>query len=602
MQRWGVPTTTSPPERPAQQWWNPQRASAMPVHRYVRDDPPTLLAPGSRTWIDRPLDRAPLWSSVDLRDGNQALANPMDLRRKTAMFDLLVRIGFKDIEVGYPSASEADFEFVRQLVTGDRIPDDVTVGVFTPARADLIERTFEAVRGADRAVVHLCHATACLWREVVFRLSRAEVLALARDSARLMVRLADRAAGGGIRFEYSPETFNLTEPEFALEIADTVAEAVDARPDRPLTLNLPSTVEMHTPNVFADQIEWMHRGLGRRESIILSVHPHNDRGTAVAAAEFALAAGADRVEGTLFGNGERTGNVCLVTLALNLFSRGVDPQLDVSDVLAIRDAVEQCNEMPVHPRHPYAGDLVFTAFSGTHQDAVAKGLAHLADRAAAAGRAPAQLPWQVPYLPIDPQDVGRDYRAIIRVNSQSGKGGIAHVLHAGWGLDLPTGLRADFARAVQRVADSTGTELEPARIWAIFRAEYCEPGAAVRTRCAGVEGAVFVTVPGSAPIELDSGGDPVAALLDAVRAGGLDAELAQLSGAETGLPAAMRTVRYAELRVDRRPVWGVGLASTPPVAAVRAVLSALDRAGALSALDAPGPVAPEPVGSPGAAR
>ncbi|MFL6129256.1 MAG: 2-isopropylmalate synthase [Mycobacteriales bacterium] len=568
----------------------------MPVHRYVRADRP---APGSRAWIDRPVDRAPLWSSVDLRDGNQALANPMDLRRKRSMFDLLVRIGVKDIEVGYPSASEADFGFVRELITADRIPDDVTISVFTPARADLIERTFDAVRGADRAIVHLCHATACLWREVVFRLTPAEVLALARDSARLMVRLADRTAGSGIRFEYSPETFNLTEPDFALEIANTVAEVVDASADRPLTLNLPTTVEVHTPDVFADQVEWMHRNLDRRAAIILSVHPHNDRGTAVAAAEFALAAGADRVEGTLFGNGERTGNVCLVTLALNQFSRGVDPQLDLSDLTTVRDVVERCNEMPVHPRHPYAGDLVFTAFSGTHQDAVAKGLAHLADRAAAARRTPAELPWQVPYLPIDPHDVGRDYRAIIRVNSQSGKGGIAHVLHARWGLDLPTGLRVDFARVVQRVADSTGTELEPGRLWELFRAEYCEPGGTVRTPCTGDGGAVVVTVPGTAVFELDDRDDPVGTLLGAVRAGGTQAELRQLTGAETGIPAGPRRVCYAEVLVDRRPVWGVGLAPTEPVAAVRSVLAALHRGGALHGLRTAGP---QPVGSAEIAR
>jgi 2-isopropylmalate synthase len=455
-----------------QPWWNRQRPSAMPIHRYVRDDRPVRLPPAERTWIDRPPDRAPLWSSVDLRDGNQALPSPMDVRRKRAMFDLLVRIGFKDIEVGYPAASEADFEFVRHLVASDSIPDDVTISVFTPARPALIERTFAAIRGADNAVVHLCHATACLWRDVVFRMSPAEVLRLATDNAEHMLRLADRAGGAAIRFEYSPETFNLTEPEFALEISDAVARTVDATPDRPLILNLPSTVEMHTPDVYADQIEWMGRNLDRRDSIILSVHPHNDRGTAVAAAEFALAAGAERVEGTLFGNGERTGNVCLVTLALNLFSRGIDPQLDIRDIGAIRAIVEECNEMPVPARHPYAGDLVFTAFSGTHQDAVAKGLAHLAGRAAAAGQDASELPWKVPYLPVDPRDLGRSYEAIIRVNSQSGKGGIAHVLRAGWGLDLPLEQRAEFAATIQRVTDQSGAELSPEQIWKIYQSEY----------------------------------------------------------------------------------------------------------------------------------
>jgi 2-isopropylmalate synthase len=575
----------------------------MPIHRYVRDNPPTMFSPALRTWCDRSIDQAPLWSSVDLRDGNQALANPMDPRRKSMMFDLLVKMGFKDIEIGYPSSSEAEFDFVRDLIANDRIPDDVTVSVFTPARADLIERTFDAVRGAERVMVHLCHATACLWREVVFKLSPAEVLKLAQDSAQKMVRLADRAVGSDIRFEYSPETFNITEPEFALDISNTVAEVVDATPDRPLTLNLPTTVELHTPNIFADQVEWMHRSLDRRNSIILSVHPHNDRGTAVASAEFAIAAGADRVEGTLFGNGERTGNVCLVTLALNLFSRGIDPQLDIADINAVRSVVEECNEMPVHPRHPYAGDLVFTAFSGTHQDAVSKGLANLAREAEASGRAASELAWQVPYLPIDPQDVGRDYQAIIRVNSQSGKGGIAHVLRAGWGLDLPVGLRVDFAKVIQRVTEITGTELEPGRIWDTFRAEYCDSDASVRTRCGdgfsdGAESTLFVTVNGISTFEFDSRDNPVEALLSTLRDRGVEAEIKQLTGADTGIPSVNRKVCYTELSVDQRSVWGVGMAPTESMAALKSVLSALHRAGVLTELGQNS----QPVGSPEAAR
>ena len=553
-----------------QPWWNPQQPSTMPVHRYRREAPQELLKPGTRTWLGRSPDHAPLWSSVDLRDGNQALANPMDVKRKRKMFDLLVRLGFKDIEIGYPSASEAEFEFVRHLITGDHIPDDVTVSVFTPARPELIDRTFEAIRGADRAIVHLCHATSCLWREVVFRSTPSEVMALAKDSAQRMVRLADRA-DGAIRFEYSPETFNITEPEFALEIANTVAEVVDATPERPLTLNLPSTVETHAPNVFADQIEWMSRNLDRRDGIILSVHPHNDRGSAVTAAEFALAAGADRVEGTLFGNGERTGNVCLVTLALNLFSRGIDPQLDLSDLPAVRRAVEECNQMPVPDRHPYAGDLVFTAFSGTHQDAIAKGMAHLDDWAAAAGVPVTELPWDVPYLPVDPQDLGRSYAAVIRVNSQSGKGGIAHVLRTRWGIELPVGLRPEFARVIQRVTDVSGREVEPDQIWDVFRTEYCDTG----------DWSDFAAVA--------SGDDPVEALLTTARERGVDARVEELVPGGSGPVAGSAHACYVQLSVAHKPVWGAGLGATAAEAAVRAVLSALHRSGARAGNGGPVP-------------
>ncbi|MFJ9626111.1 2-isopropylmalate synthase [Streptomyces sp. NPDC101175] len=552
------PALGSPVRQP---WWNPQQPSGMPVHRYHRPGPLEPHPPVPRAWLDQPLDRAPLWSSVDLRDGNQALANPMDQRRKRKLFDLLVRLGLKDIEVGYPSASEAEFDFVRHLVTDDRIPDDVTVTVFTPARPELIERTFDAVRGAERAVVHLCHATSCLWREVVFRMTPSEVMALARRSAEQMVRLADRA-DGAVRFEYSPETFNVTEPDFALEIANTVAEIVDATPERPLTLNLPSTVEMHAPSVFADQIAWMHQNLDRRDAIILSVHPHNDRGTAVAAAEFALAAGADRVEGTLFGNGERTGNVCLVTLALNLFSRGVDPQLDLSDLPGIRRVVEECNEMPVPPRHPYAGDLVFTAFSGTHQDAIAKGLTHLDRQAAETSVQAVELPWDVPYLPVDPKDIGRSYEAVIRVNSQSGKGGIAHVLRSRWGLDLPVDLRVEFAGVIQRITDVTGVEVQPDLIWDSFLTEYVTTG----------EG------PGPA-VPADDTDDPVEPLLAALRDRGVRAAVDQLTPGPAGPDTGATHACYARLLVEDRPVWGVGLAESPRAAVDRAVRAAVHRAG-----------------------
>ncbi|MFC5885725.1 MULTISPECIES: 2-isopropylmalate synthase [Kitasatospora] len=550
----GAPRTDSPLPFPERTAGIVQQPSSMPFRRYARSEP-TPTAGWLRRWPDQESKRAPIWASVDLRDGNQALAEPMDPGRKRRMFDLLVATGFKDIEIGYPAASTDDFDFVRELVSKDGIPDDVTVSVFTPARPELIERTFEAIQGADRATVHLCHATACLWREVVFGMSRDEVRRMALEGAQQLVRLAERAGGTDVRFEYSPETFNLTEPEFALEIANLVTATVGATPDRPLVLNLPTTVETHSPNVFADQVEWMHRNLDRRDAIVLSVHPHNDRGTAVASAELAVLAGADRVEGTLFGNGERTGNVCLVTLALNLFSQGVDPQLELSDIDAVREVVEDCNRLPVHPRHPYAGDLVYTAFSGTHQDAIAKGLAALADRADREGRDVAETPWQVPYLPIDPKDVGRDYRAIIRVNSQSGKGGIAYVLKAGWGVDLPAELRRDFASVVQGAADTLGRELEPAEIWQLLRETYClddSPAPAdaadeheAVARQAAAHGVVFTRVV----------------------AGG--------TAAAAGEPAAC----FTALETGGRTVWGIGLAATAAGAAHRSARSALRRAG-----------------------
>ncbi|MFE7460534.1 2-isopropylmalate synthase [Streptomyces sp. NPDC057554] len=548
----------------------------MPFHRYARD----AVSPTSgwsRQWPDGRLDRAPIWASVDLRDGNQALADPMDMHRKQQMFDLLVATGFKDIEIGYPAASAHDFDFVRELVTKDGIPDDVTVSVFTPARPELIERTFDSIRGAERAVVHLCHATACLWREVVFGMSEREVVRMAVEGAQHLVRLAEREPGSDIRFEYSPETFNLTEPELALEIANRVAEVVDATAGRPLVLNLPTTVETHSPHVFADQVEWMHRNLDRRDGIILSVHPHNDRGTAVASAELALLAGADRVEGTLFGNGERTGNVCLVTLALNLFSSGVDPQLEISDIDAVRKTVEQCNRLPVHPRHPYVGELVYTAFSGTHQDAIAKGLAALADRAEREGRDVGELPWQVPYLPIDPKDVGRDYQAIIRVNGQSGKGGIAYVLKAGWGVDLPVDLRRDFAAVVQSAADALGRELEPAEIWRLLRETYClddspaPPAANSGTSGSGTDDGTGLGTGGSGT---DDGSEALARLA-AEHGVGFTPPRFTGTAAATGAPVTC----LVALDKGGRTVWGLGQAATAADAAHRSARSALLRAG-----------------------
>ncbi|MGN9909268.1 2-isopropylmalate synthase [Phytohabitans sp. LJ34] len=556
----------------------------MPVHRYTREE----RRPGGaadRAWPGRTIDHPPLWCSVDLRDGNQALPDPMSPARKGAMFDLLVRMGFKAIEVGYPSASDADFTFVRRLVTEDRVPDDVTIAVFTPARLDLIERTFAAIEGADRAMVHLCMATACLWREVVFRMSAAQLREVTTGAAAHVARLADRMTGSRLCFEYSPETFNVTEPEFALEMANAVAATWDAAPDRPVTVNLPSTVETDSPNVFADQIEWMHRNLDRRDSIVLSVHPHNDRGTAVASAELALLAGADRVEGTLFGNGERTGNVCLATLALNMFSHGVDPQLDFSDIDDIRRTVEQCNRMPVGQRHPYVGDLVYTAFSGTHQDAIAKGFRALEDRARAEERPPGALPWSVPYLPIDPRDVGRTYESVVRVNSQSGKGGVAHVLRTRYGLDVPVGLRAEFAKVVQRAADESGMELDSRQLWDTFRNEYLHPhpslllkefqewrdGDLVRLD------ALVAFADGREARVAGAGADVVAAFADGLGREGQPVEVRAVTEQSVADPAGPYTAVYAEASVDGAAAYGVGLDPAPARAALNAVLSAVNR-------------------------
>lgn len=586
----------SGPAGPDQPWWNTQRGSAMPFHRYRRT--PAVRVPDHRDWPGRTVDRAPLWASVDLRDGNQSLANPMDIRRKTMLFDLLVRMGFKDIEVGYPSASEADFSFLRELITGDRIPDDVTISVFTPARPELIDRTFEAIEGADQAMVHLCHATACLWREVVFQMTTTDVERMAVMAAEHVLRRADAAGRTRLRFEYSPETFNITEPEYVLGLSNTVAALWDASPDRPVTLNLPTTVETDHPHVFADQIEWMHRNLERRESIILSVHPHNDRGTAVASAELAVLAGADRIEGTLFGNGERTGNVCLATLALNLFSQGVDPQLDFSDIDGIRRTVEAANQMPVPARHPYAGDLVYTAFSGTHQDAISKGLRAMARRAEEAGEPESRTTWQVPYLPIDPKDVGRDYEEVVRVNSQSGRGGITHVLRGSYGLDLPRELSRELAERVQRAADRDGRELNSRRLWEIFSTEYLEPADPYLTLKdyevshgpAGTDLRALVTVRGGTELALSgSGADPAVALARALTAAGIPADLLDLTqhpltgGERPRTPAgpasrtASRTAAYAQLAAGGRTWWGAALADRPDGAVLRAVVSVLNR-------------------------
>jgi 2-isopropylmalate synthase len=515
--------------------------------------PAAPVALTDRRWPNQVISRPPLWCSTDLRDGNQALIEPMDQARKLRMFETLVHIGFKEIEIAFPAASQVEFDFVRRLVEEDRIPADVTVQVLTQAREDLIERTFASLRGARRAVVHVYNATAPLFRRVVFQKDRAGVLEIATRATALIRQLAAASPATAWGFEYSPETFSATELDFAKEICDAVVETWGATPARKAILNLPATVERSTPNVYADQIEWMHRHLAKRDAIVLSVHPHNDRGTAVAAAELAVMAGADRVEGCLFGSGERTGNVDLVTLALNLYSQGIDPGLDFSDIDAVRAVAEHCTQLPVHPRHPYAGDLVYTSFSGSHQDAIKKGFA-------ARAADPGDEVWDMPYLPVDPADVGRSYDAVIRVNGQSGKGGIAYLLGAEYGLDLPRRLQIEFARVVQQRADAEGGELTARDLFALFQETYAREdvrGGDVRQLRA-------------------RGGDALEALF---RAGGADADVVGASVQPIrGVPCSHAAI--VEVRFDGAPaVFAVGLADGEEAALVAAGLSALNRAG-----------------------
>ncbi|WUJ12206.1 2-isopropylmalate synthase [Actinoplanes sp. NBC_00393] len=554
----------------------------MPYHRYQAAHDRVALPLTDRTWPSARVERAPLWVPVDLRDGNQALAEPMDTPRKRRMFDLMVTMGFKEIEIGYPAASRTDFDFVRHLATSGAVPDDVTVVVFTPARTELIDQTVASIAGLPRAVVHMYTATAPTWREVVLGRSRDELHELIRDSARHLMRGADRS-GVDVRFQFAPEVFNLTEPDYALEICDSLTQLWEASPDRPVTINLPATVEIATPNVYADQIEYMHRNLARRDSVILSAHPHNDRGTGVACAELAVLAGAQRVEGCLFGNGERTGNVDLVTLALNLFAQGVDPMIDFSDIDTIRDVVEQCNRLPVHPRHPYGGELVHTAFSGTHQDAIAKGFAAHAKQAADLGVPAEEAPWSVPYLPIDPADVGRTYEAVIRVNSQSGKGGIAHLLHTHRGLDLPAAMRPDFSAHVQRVADDTGEELSPRRLWELFRATYLDPAETGPVTLASWQltgddqFSCVVRADGQEHECRGTGNGPLSALTDALRHAGITVDILEFSEHATGNGAQSPAAAYVHCQVGEVTVWGAGLDTSVLTASVQAVMAAVNR-------------------------
>jgi 2-isopropylmalate synthase len=560
-----------------------QQPSGMPCHRYTPFPPVDLP---DRTWPGQTIAAAPRWLSTDLRDGNQALIDPMSPSRKRTMFDLLVRMGYKEIEVGFPSASQADFDFVRSLIEEGRIPGDVQISVLTQARDELIERTVQSLAGAPRATVHLYNATAPLFRRVVFGVDRDECKAMAVEGTRSVMKYAQEyLAGCDFGYEYSPEIFMDTELDFAAEICEAVMDAWQPGPGREIIINLPCTVERSTPNVYADQIEWMSRNLSRREHVCLSVHTHNDRGTAVADAELAVLAGADRVEGCLFGNGERTGNVCLVTLGMNLFSQGIDPMIDFSDIDEIRRTVEYCNQLPVHPRHPYAGELVYTAFSGSHQDAIKKGFEAFEADAAAAGADVAEFAWAVPYLPIDPRDVGRTYEAVIRVNSQSGKGGVAYIMKADHHLDLPRRLQIEFSRVVQARTDAEGGEVTPAQIWEAFAAEYLSAGPVTLQshRTSSVVDAkdavtAEVSVDGQARQIEGVGNGPISAFCDAL--GSLGIEVRVLDYTEHALSAGSdaQAAAYVECEIGGQTGWGVGVDTNTVTASLRAVLSAVNRA------------------------
>jgi 2-isopropylmalate synthase len=568
---------------------NVQQPSPMPFGRY---EPFTPVVLSDRTWPDRTITQAPRWCAVDLRDGNQALIDPMSPARKKTMFQLLVAMGYKEIEVGFPSASQTDFDFVRELIDEDLIPDDVVIQVLTQAREELISRTYEAIAGAKQAIVHLYNSTSTLQRRVVFGLDMDGIADIAVQGARLCKKYEETIPETQVFYEYSPESYTGTELEFAVRVCNDVLEVFEPSAEKPVIINLPATVEMATPNVYADSIEWMNRHLAHREHVVLSLHPHNDRGTAVAAAELGYLAGADRIEGCLFGNGERTGNVCLVTLGLNLFSQGVDPQIDFSDIDEIRRTVEYCNQLPVAERHPYGGDLVYTAFSGSHQDAIKKGFEAMERDAAAAGVPVDQHPWAVPYLPIDPKDVGRSYEAVIRVNSQSGKGGVAYILKAEHKLDLPRRAQIEFSRVIQQRTDAEGGEVSSEEIWSVFRSEYLEREAPLRldsvhtSSAAGEKDALTVNVyvDGEVRTLEGSGNGPIEAFVTAINelpraglGGGFDVRVLDyhehaLSSGGDALAAA-----YVECAVGDEVLWGVGVDANIVTASLKAVVSAVNR-------------------------
>ena len=575
-----------------------QNPSSMPVSRYTSFVPVDLK---DRTWPTKSITTAPQWCSVDLRDGNQALIDPMDWSRKLAMFNLLVKMGYKEIEVGFPSASQTDFDFVRKIIEDDLIPDDVVIQVLTQARENLIDRTFESIRGAKQAVVHLYNSTSILQRRVVFGLDKDGIKKIATDAASYCLSKVDSVKGTTVFFEYSPESYTGTEVEYALEVCDAVTDIFQPTPSWKTIINLPATVEMAMPHVYADSIEWMHRNLKRRDAIVLSLHPHNDRGTAVAAAELGYLAGADRIEGTLFGNGERTGNVCLVTLGLNLMSHGIDPKIDFSDIPAIRRTVEYANQLRVPERHPYGGDLVFTAFSGSHQDAIKKGLEHLEKDSKVAGLPLEEFTWAVPYLPIDPKDIGRSYEAVIRVNSQSGKGGVAYLMKSEHHLDLPRRLQIEFSQVIQAKTDSEGGEVLAEEMWKIFVDEYLP---AELTKDVAPWGR-FKLLGMSERSEMDKdvqltasiidsgerreiegvGNGPISAFCDALAKVGVHVQVLDYYEHAMSAGGDAKAASYLECEVsttssgvDAKSVyWGVGIDPSTTTASLKAIISAVNR-------------------------
>ena len=571
---------------------NTQQPSGMPTHKYrpfheqIRVDLP------DRTWPDKRITTAPRWCAVDLRDGNQALIDPMSPERKRIMFELLVGMGYKEIEVGFPSASQTDFDFVRQLIEENLIPDDVTIQVLTQAREHLIERTYEAIAGAKQAIVHLYNSTSVLQREVVFCTDKQGIIDIALEGARLCREFEKRVPETKVYYEYSPESYTGTELEFAVDVCNQVIEIFEPTPDRKVIINLPATVEMATPNVYADSIEWMSRRLAHRENVILSLHPHNDRGTAIAAAELGYLAGADRIEGCLFGTGERTGNVDLVALGVNMLTQGIDPQIDFSDIDQVKRTAEYCNQLPVHERSPWAGDLVFTAFSGSHQDAIKKGFEAMEARAAASGVTVDEIEWAVPYLPIDPKDLGRSYEAVIRVNSQSGKGGVAYLLKTDHALDLPRKLQIEFSGVVQAKTDAEGGEVSSDQIWAIFTDEYLPASVdehkwgrfellSTRTQ-SDMSGEVSLEVTlrdGDTSIATTGiGNGPVSAFLEIVRAQGFDVTLYDYVEHTLSAGGDAQAASYVELQVDDVRLWGVGIDGDISTASLKAIVSCVNRA------------------------